>query len=74
MTSVFEFFNRVLDLVLLALKTKKERDLQDAYKEINNDTEGYVTGDYSDGNTSMFTPSTEKPDAKHLREVVKSKL
>lgn len=66
MFSVFEFLNRILSFVDLYLKKRKEKGVQDAYKNIDEDLEGYVSGDYSDGNSGVFTPSGLPPTSINL--------
>lgn len=55
------------------VKAKKEERLQDDYKKINEDLEGYATGDASDGNSGVFTPNGEKPNISDLRKNAKVK-
>lgn len=66
MFSVFEFLNRILSFVDLYLKKRKEKGVQGAYKNIDEDLEGYVAGDYSDGNSGVFTPSGLPPKGVNL--------
>lgn len=73
MFSVIEFLNRLLVLFTSFQKKRKENKLQKEYSDINEDLKDYATGDASDGNSGVFTPSGEKPELSDLRKSARTK-
>lgn len=61
MTSLFELLNRIIIMLNLAIKKKKESGLQNEYSEINQDVEGYITATSGDISKRMYKPDGEPP-------------